>query len=170
MQPTNHTANRITRFVLPFIIPNKTLLSRKYGFINAYTKTILKTTIVLVFNYDLNHHDVIHEVLGSLKHFKGHYQNQTYEMLEFDIPNDVADVVSFILEGGVYGLPSAEKLKIVAFWEDFSLSYMIDLLKDLNEVDVLEVDNIKDEVYNYELYSNMFNDDIDEVDDLIKIC
>ena len=160
MASIDYNANRITRFVLPFIVPDKSIISKEYGFVNAYTKTILKkTTIVLVYEYDLNYHDTIHNTLSTLKHFKGHYENLNYEMLEFNIPKDVEGVLAFILEGGVYGLHSSEKLKIVNFWGDFALSYMDELLKDLIEVDVLEVTDIRAEIYEEKFYHDFFDSD-----------
>jgi hypothetical protein len=169
MASIDYNANRITRFVLPFIVPDKSIISKEYGFVNAYTKTILKkTTIVLVYEYDLNYHDTIHNTLSTLKHFKGHYENLNYEMLEFNIPKDVEGILAFILEGGVYGLPSNEKLKIVNFWGDFSLSYMTELLMDLNEVDVLEVTDIRAEISKEDFYREFFaSDEIDELDDYV---
>ena len=59
--------NKTTRFILPFIIPDKTLLCDDFGFINAYTKTILKkTTVIIMFKYDLRNHYTLHEVLEAL--------------------------------------------------------------------------------------------------------
>ena len=170
MASIDYNANRITRFVLPFIVPDKTIISKEYGFVNAYTKTILKkTSIILVFEYDLDHHFAIHETLETLKHYRGSYQNQSYELFEFEIPKDVEGILAFILEGGVYGLPSNEKLKIVNFWGDFSLSYMIELLKDLNEVDVLEVTDIRAEISEEDFYREFFaSDETGEFDDYLK--
>lgn len=159
MKSEKYKTNKVTRFVLPFILPDKTLLSKEYGFVNAYTRTVLKkTTIVLVFDYDLNNHSIIHRNLESLKHYKGCYQNLTFEMLEFNIPQDVYDIVEFILERSVYGLLSSEKLKIVNFWGDFSLSHMVELLKDTLEIDVLDFVSIKTEINNQDFYIKHYYD------------
>ena len=115
MELKNYSVNKITRFILPFIIPDKTLLSEEFGFINAYTRTILnKTTIMLVFKYDLTNHYVLHEVLEALDNFKGTYfQNISYEIFELSIPEKELSTVSFILDNNVYGLLSENKLKII---------------------------------------------------------
>lgn len=149
MERKNYSVNKITRFILPFIIPDKTLLSEEFGFINAYTRTILnKTTIMLVFKYDLTNHYVLHEVLEALDNFKGTYfQNISYEIFELSIPEKELSTVSFILDNNVYGLLSENKLKIINFWKDFSLSHLNELLKDMLELDVLNINGIRQEIY-----------------------
>lgn len=137
--------NKTTRFILPYIIPDKTLLCKEFGFINAYTKTILKkTTVILVFTFDLNNHWVIHECLEALNNFKGCYQDQSYELFEFEIPNENKIIVNIILSNNVYGMLSSEKFKILMFWGDFRLNHLQELLKDLNEPDVLSITGIKE--------------------------
>ena len=139
--------NKTTRFILPYIIPDKTLLCEEFGFINAYTKTILKkTTIVLVFTFDLNNHWVIHECLEALNNFKGCYQDQSYELFEFEIPNENRIIVNTIVTNNVYGLLSSEKFKILTFWENFKLNHLPELLKDLIELDILSITSVKDEL------------------------
>ena len=139
--------NKTTRFILPYIIPDKTLLCEKFGFVNAYTKTILKkTTVILVFIFDLNNHWVIHEYLEALNNFKGCYQDQSYELFEFEIPNENKIIVNTITTNNVYGLLSSEKFKILTFWENFKLNHLPELLKDLIELDVLSITYVKDEL------------------------
>ena len=141
--------NKTTIFILPFIIPDKTLLCDNFGFINAYTKTILKkTTVVLMFKYDLNNHYVLHELLEALDNFKTSYQNDSYELFEFTIPENNNHTVVTILTNNVYGLPSIEKSKIMNFWNDFSIPHLPELLKDLIELDVLSIEGIHDSIYN----------------------
>lgn len=139
--------NKTTRFILPYILPDKTLLCEEFGFINAYTKTILKkTTVILVFTFDLNNHWVIHECLEALNNFKGCYQDQSYELFEFEIPNENRIIVNTIVTNNVYGLLSSEKFKILTFWENFKLNHLPELLKDLIELDVLSITSVKDEL------------------------
>ena len=141
--------NKTTRFILPFIIPDKTLLCDDFGFINAYTKTILKkTTVIIMFKYDLRNHYTLHEVLEALDNFKVSYQNETYELFEFSIPENDYYTVTSILTNNVYGLPSVEKSKIMNFWKDFSLNHLSELLKDLIELDILSIHGINDSIYN----------------------
>lgn len=148
MERKYYIVNKITRFILPFILPDKTLLCNEFGFVNAFTKTLLKkTAIVLVFEYDLKNHLVLHEVLEALNHFKTCYYNMAYERFEFHIPKETYHTVMAILDNDIYGLPSSEKIKIVNFWKDFSLSYMSELLKDLIEIDILKATDIRVEIF-----------------------
>lgn len=103
---------------------------------------------MLVFKYDLTNHYVLHEVLEALDNFKGTYfQNISYEIFELSIPEKELSTVSFILDNNVYGLLSENKLKIINFWKDFSLSHLNELLKDMLELDVLNINGIRQEIY-----------------------
>ena len=96
MEPKNY--NKFTYFILPFIIPDKTLLSKEFGFINSYSKTIVKkTTIILIFKYDLKNHNTLHEVLEALDNYKSCYLNMDYEMFEFNIPDNLEPIAIIAL-------------------------------------------------------------------------
>lgn len=146
MEPKNY--NKFTYFILPFIIPDKTLLSKEFGFINSYSKTIVKkTTIILIFKYDLKHHNTLHEVLEALDNYKSCYLNMDYEMFEFNIPDKNKTTVLAIINNNVYGLFSECKLQIITFWKELPLTHLKDLLKDLIEVDVLSIKGINNDIY-----------------------
>lgn len=147
MEPKNYT--KFTYFILPFIIPDKTLLSEEFGFIDSYSRTIMKkTTIILMFKYDLKNHNTLHEVLEALDNYKSYYINKEYEMFEFHIPNEIKPIVLSIITNNVYGLLSECKLKIITFWKELPLNYLTDLLKDLMEIDVLSIKGIDNSIYN----------------------
>ena len=132
MEPKNY--NKFTYFILPFIIPDKTLLSKEFGFINSYSKTI-------------KNHNTLHEVLEALDNYKSCYLNMDYEMFEFNIPDKNKTTVLAIINNNVYGLFSECKLQIITFWKELPLTYLKDLLKDLIEVDVLSIKGINNDIY-----------------------
>lgn len=128
-----------TKFILPFILPSNTYINKaQYDFINAYVGDInrpwLEDKVLLVYKYS-DKALLAKSVLTQNSYYYDSYwitiNNESYEVLVFNIPPIYKNVTSLIKAGYVTSIDVSSKKKITDFWRrnEYNVYYEVHNIK-----------------------------------------
>lgn len=112
-----------TKFIVPLVFKDKTILSRKYEFFNAYVGDVnrpwLEDKLLLVYKTNNNINEIREKAKSNIYFYSDYWiaiNGEYYDVFAFNIPFCYKKQFSIIKDGNVTLLDVSTKKKITDFW------------------------------------------------------